>query len=202
MRRGSVAIESSTLTVAWARDLAAACRAQGIAFLDAPVLGSRPQAEAARLIFFAGGEEETVERVRPILLSLGNSIHHTGAAGSGAAVKLMANALFGLQQAALGELLGLAGKLGLDESRVVEILTSTPVCSPMAKTAAEMMLNRNFSPLFPIELVEKDLSYVTRTAEANQAETPLSEAVRQVFSRARQEGYGKDNITGVARLYL
>ncbi|MFX8565876.1 NAD-binding protein, partial [Acinetobacter baumannii] len=76
--------------------------------------------------------------------------------GSGAGVKLMVNALFGIQLAAIGELIGLAKKIGLAAAKAVEILGATPVCSPAAKLAAGAMLAGNFAPMFPIELVEKD----------------------------------------------
>ena len=117
-------------------------------------------------------------------------------------VRLAVNALFGVQLAALGELMGFIQQVGLDQSTAVQILTATPVCSPAAKLAAESMQARKFSPLFPIELVEKDFAYILETALTHGAKVPLAGAVQKVFNKAIEKGFGKDNITGVAQLYL
>jgi 3-hydroxyisobutyrate dehydrogenase len=201
MPRNAVAIESSTVTVAWARELGERCREQGIAFADAPVLGTRPQAEAAELIYFVGSDAALLQRIEPVLRVMGATVHHAGPVGSGAAIKLAVNALLGLQVAAVGELIGFIQHLGLDKARAVEIVCSTPVCSPSAKGAAQGMVAGSFDPMFPIELVEKDLTYMVETAEANDAPVPLAEAAWQVFHEAVAEGYADLNISGVARLY-
>ncbi len=200
--KNAIAIESSTLTVAWAQDLGQKCAAQGIPFLDAPVAGSRPQAEAAQLIYFVGGDSATLDQAMPVLKSMGGAIHHCGATGSGAAIKLMVNALLSIQVAALSELIGLMRPCGLDEAQAIHILTATPVCSPAAKAAAAGILARNFTPLFPIELVEKDLAYVLGTAQAQGVLMPLAEATQSIFAQALAKGHGAANITGVAQLYL
>lgn len=197
----SLAIESSTITVAWAQELNQACLAQGVAFLDAPVAGSRPQAEAGQLIYFVGGDAAIVVRAEPILKTMGSAIHHAGPAGSGAAVKLLVNALFGVQVAVMGELVGFMQRCGLDVAKVVEILASTPVCSRAAHVAAGAMLARNFAPQFPIELVEKDFGYALETASAHNAHLPMTQAARQVFVAAMERGYSADNITGLVKLY-
>ncbi|HKJ84165.1 MAG TPA: NAD(P)-dependent oxidoreductase, partial [Mariprofundaceae bacterium] len=114
MPKGAMAIESSTLTVDWAQELAGTCRERGIDFIDAPVSGSRPQAETAQLVYMVGGEPKDVEAATPVLTTMGSAVHHAGPAGSGAAVKLMVNAMLGIQVAAMGELLGFVDRLGVD----------------------------------------------------------------------------------------
>ena len=198
----ALAIESSTVTVAWAQELHQAGRALGIACLDAPVAGSRPQAEAAQLIHLVGGEATAVAKATPILAAMGGAIHHAGPAGSGAAVKLAINTLLGVQLAALAELIGYLQRSGLDTAKAVDIVTSTPVCSPAAKAAAGAMLARNFAPMFPIELVEKDFAYALDSAATIDAPLPMAQAARRVLAQAMERGYGGDNITGLARLYL
>lgn len=200
--QNTIAIESSTLTVPWIKELAEQFNKQGIAFVDAPVAGTLPQADAAQLIYFVGGEPKVFTKTQPILEAMGSTIHHTGAVGSGMTIKLAVNTLFGIQISALGELIGLMQGCGLDEAKAVEILTSTPVCSPAAKGAAAGILARNFAPLFPIDLVEKDLSYAVKTAQANGDNLPIATATQKTFSEAIQRGYGVDNITGIAQLYI
>jgi 3-hydroxyisobutyrate dehydrogenase len=201
MPREAVAIESSTLTVDWIKKLSIHCSKHSIAFLDAPVAGSRPQAEAAQLIFLVGGEVSVYEKAKSLLLDMGGAVHHTGPSGSGAAVKLMVNSLLGIQLAAIGELIGFIRQMGFDDTKAINILASTPVCSPAAKVASEAMLKGNFSPLFPIELVAKDFAYVEKAAESVGVQMPLSKSAKGVFDKAVEASFGQDNITGVVQLY-
>ncbi len=198
---GALAIEASTLTPGWVRDLAPAVAQAGGRFLEAPVAGSRPQAEAGQLIYFLGGEAEAVEAARPLLELLGGALHHVGPAGHAAVVKLAVNALFGVQVAAVAEILGLFRKAGLDAGAAAAVLGETPVLSPAAKGAAGLMLAGNFAPQFPIDLVAKDFGYVAEAAAGTGAEMPTAAAVRQVYVRAAEAGLGGDNIAGVAQLF-
>lgn len=199
MNREAIAIESSTLTVDWIEKLGKECERRKIAFLDAPVAGTRPQAEAAQLIYFVGGNRAAFERVQPILQTMGNKTHYIGAIGSGMAIKLAVNSLFAIQVSAMGELIGLMCKSGLDEAEAVEVLTSTPVCSPAAAMAAKAIIGRKFTPLFPIELVSKDLKYAIASTDATNL--PLVTAAQKIYDMAIERGYGADNITGIAQLY-
>ncbi len=70
-----------------------------------------------------------------------------------------------------------------------------------AKMAATAMIDRKFAPLFPIELVEKDLSYALKTARVNGAKMPLVETTQEIYLKAIAQGYGTDNITGIAQIY-
>lgn len=201
LREGAVALESSTCTPAWVRELAGHVEDCGAAFLDAPVLGSRPQAEDGALAYLVGGDADVLDEVRPVLEELGSAIHHAGPTGRGALMKLAVNALFGVQAAALGELLGLVRAAGMDEGRAAEILGALPVVSPAAKGVLNLMQGRDFAPRFPIDLVEKDFRYALQAAQEAGADLPVAEAVRRVFAKARDEGFGADNISGVARLF-
>ena len=199
---GAVAVESSTLSPSWTTDLAASVRDAGATFLDAPVAGSRPQADAGALIYLVGGDAEAVERVRPVFEVLGGAVHHVGPVGQGAAIKLAVNALYAVQVAAVAEQLAMLRAAGVDEARAAEVLGATPVASPAAVGAMGAIVARRFDPLFPIDLVEKDLRYAVAAARAGGAEAPVTEAARAVFGRAQEAGLGGDNITGVAQLGL
>ncbi|MEM9566870.1 MAG: NAD(P)-dependent oxidoreductase [Cyanobacteria bacterium P01_E01_bin.34] len=201
MKRGAIAIESSTLTMGWVKTLARKCSERHISFLDAPVAGTRPQAEAGHLIYIVGGDNETVERARPLFQVMGQTIHHAGAIGHGTAVKLALNTLFSVQVALMAELRSLLQNSNVNEQKALEIVAVTPVCSPAAAVAAKAMASSTFAPLFPIELVAKDLGYAANLAKRTNAHTPISEATRHVFEVAILNGYGTDNITGVAQLY-
>lgn len=201
MRAGSIAIESSTLSPAWIHELSTVAAKQNVDFLDAPVAGSRPQAEAAQLVYLVGGTPEVLQRAEPVLKSMGGAVHHAGAVGSGAMVKLMVNALFGIQVAAMAELLGWAARAGLDAGRVLEVLGTTPVASPAAKLAGQGMLAKNFSPLFPIELAEKDFGYAIDAASLTASHLPLTLSTHAVLGDALERGLGEQNLTSVAQLF-
>ena len=201
MKPGAIAIESSTLTVGWVETLAQHCRKRHISFLDAPVAGTRPQAEAGQLIYIVGGEDAIVDRAMPLLQVMGQAVHHAGAIGHGAAVKLAINTLFGAQVALIAELRSLLKNSDVNEQKAFEIVAATPICSPAAAVAANAMTSSRFAPLFPIELVEKDLGYIAQLAKQNHSRTPISETTRHVFETAMLNGYSNDNITGVAQLY-
>jgi len=201
MARDAVAVESSTLSLAWVAELASRCDEHGVAFLDAPVVGSRPQAEASQLIYLVGGEATVLSRVEPALRAMGGAVHHAGAAGAGAAVKLMVNALFGIQLAAWAELIGMLRGAGFDAARAVEIAAATPVASPAAKGAAAAMLAGQFAPLFPVELVEKDFGYALAATERSGGPLPLTDATRGVLRAAIARGFAGEHLTAVAKLY-
>ncbi|MEM1433922.1 MAG: NAD(P)-dependent oxidoreductase [Pseudomonadota bacterium] len=198
LRPGTLVIESSTLTVDCVRALGSAVSEAGAAFLDAPVLGSRPQAEAGQLIHLVGGSRAALERAEPVLASLGSARIHGGPVGSGAALKLIANLLFAIQVAALGELPGRIRELGLDPQQTFAQLAGTPVLSPAAAGAAALIVNGQHAPLFPVELVAKDMRYALGvSADA----MPVGAACAEVFERAIQRGLGAANLTVVAELY-
>ncbi|MBC8051263.1 MAG: NAD(P)-dependent oxidoreductase, partial [Chitinophagales bacterium] len=136
-----------------------------------------------------------------VLKAMGGAVHYAGQSGNGALLKLAVNAMFGIQIAALGELLGFLDKSGVDVSAAVDILSATPVLSPAAKGAAASMLGQNFAPLFPVELIEKDFGYAQTTASAFSAKLPLCEQTRRVFQDAISNGFGDYHATGVVKLY-
>ena len=198
----AIAIESSTLTVDWTRELAAEVGHRGAAFLDAPVVGSRPQGEAGKLIYLVGGEAAILAKVQDVLLCAGAAIHHVGSLGQGMAMKLAVNALFGIQVAALAELMEMLNKSGMTSVKAMECLGDLPVLSPAAKGAGNTMVSNNHAPMFPINLVEKDFRYFIQTSQAVNAATPASTVIREIYQDAIAKGYGNDNITGVIQLFV
>jgi 3-hydroxyisobutyrate dehydrogenase len=203
LRQDQIAIESSTLTIGWTRELANTIEQRGAMFLDAPVVGSRPQVEAGKLIYLVGGKAEVLEQVQPILLSAGGAVvQHLGAIGQGMAMKLAVNTLFGVQVAALAEILGLLDKQGITNVKAMECLGELPVTSLAAKMAGSLMVANNHAPLFPIGLVEKDFRYVMQTAQTENAAIPVATAIHHIYQEAIDKGFGNSNITGVIQLFL
>jgi 3-hydroxyisobutyrate dehydrogenase len=200
LSRNAIAIESSTLTADWIRTLGEEAAMRGLTFLEAPVAGSRPQAEAAQLVYFVGGDEAAARRAEPVLKAMGSAINYVGPLGSSALVKLTTNALMGVQVTVFAEIIGLLQNAGADVAGAIKAISSTPAWSPAANYLTGTMLAGNFAPQFPIELIEKDFDYVLREVRGPEA-APTITAARGVFQRAIERGLGGDNMTGVVRLF-
>jgi 3-hydroxyisobutyrate dehydrogenase len=201
MSPDTLAVEHSTLTPNWVKTLGARAASRGVRFVDAPVTGSRPQAEARQLLFLVGGEEGSVAELRPLLSVMGAAVHHVGPVGAGASMKLAVNALFGIQIAAMAEVLSLLEKSGLEAGKALETLGAMPVMSPAAKGAGTLIAARKFDPLFPITLVEKDFRYIAEAGRAVGSRTPTADAAHALYLEAIAAGHGGDNIHGVAKLF-
>jgi 3-hydroxyisobutyrate dehydrogenase len=198
MRDDAVAIDCSTLSLAWVRELSALMADAGRVFLEAPVAGSRPQAEAGELIFLAGGSREAFGAAAPLFDAMGKAAHRVGEHGSGIAAKLVVNAMLAVQAATIAETVCALEKAGLDPERIFAAALQTPVFGPAAHGLAKSVLARAFPPLFPVELAEKDLSYAL---DVSPADMPVTDAVRAVFAKAVAAGHGEEHLTAVARLY-
>ncbi|WP_395373616.1 NAD(P)-dependent oxidoreductase [Marinicella sp. W31] len=201
MPKHAIAVECSTVSLPYIKKLHRAFEQTQRRLVDAPLAGSRPQAEAAQLIFFAGAEKNTFQTIEPVLNSMGSQVHHAGAPGSGVVVKLMVNALLGTQLALMAELLGFAQQSGIDVSHAVEMIGGTPVCSIANKISAQAMLKKQFAAAFPIELVAKDFSLIEDSVESVMASAPLCAQVKSIYEKGIDAGLAEYNITAIAQLY-
>lgn len=201
LHHNAVAIECSTVTPAWLRQLAGVVQSRGAHLLDAPVAGSRPQADAAQLIFIVGGEADALTRVRPVLSTMGAKVLHVGAVGQGAMLKLAVNALFAAQLHSVAELLGFLTRNGYASEQAADLLAEFPIVAAPIGAAAKMMASRSMTPLFTIDLMEKDLAYLLETAHACSADVPSATVARATFQRAQRQGLGGANVSGIAVLF-
>ena len=148
LKAGTIALECSTVTPAWIRKLGRAVEAARATLLDAPVAGSRPQAEAGELVFMIGGDAEAAERVLPVLAPLAANRLHVGALGQGAVLKLAVNALFAAQLESVAELLGFLVKNSFEANEAASLLANFPIVAPPIGGAAKMMAAKNTVPIF------------------------------------------------------
>lgn len=200
LKKDAIVIESSTLTPDWMKDLAAEIFKAKAEFLEAPVIGSRPQAEAGQLVYLIGGDSQTAEKVREILSVMGGKKFHTGEIGTATLMKLAVNALFGIQVAALSEILGLLNKAEIKTTDALKILNELPMTSPAAKRIGELITKQEFNPNFPISLVEKDFRYVVETAAKIQFDSPISKTVHKIFESGKAK-QGNLDISGIFKMY-
>jgi 3-hydroxyisobutyrate dehydrogenase len=199
---GTVLIESSTLSVGWIRELAAAAAAYGCELLDAPVTGSRPQAASGELCFLVGGPAGALEKARPVLEPMSRAIVHLGPAGSGALLKLINNFLCGVQVAALAEAVALIERGGLDREKSLEVLTGGAPGSPLVKAVSGRMTARDYvPPNFALRLMAKDLAYAAAEGKLHGFDPATAAAALEVFQHAISHGDGDRDLSAVVEQF-
>ncbi len=198
----TVVIECSTLTPSCSMELSSKVTTVGSEYIEAPVIGSRPQAENSQLLYLVGGETHVLDKVQTLLNVNSNAIHYIGAVGLAMSMKLAINGLFGVQVAALGEMLGMLNQIGVDQNTAITLLNKLPTTSPALAGIGLGISANNYSPLFPIDLVEKDFSYLLQLAKSKHCTTPLTTTTLDIYQHAQHSGLGNSNISGVAQLYL
>jgi 3-hydroxyisobutyrate dehydrogenase len=199
--KGTLLIESSTLSTDWVRELAAAAAAAGCEFLDAPVAGSKPQAIAGELRFFVGGPAGALEKGRPALAVMGGSITHVGPTGSGALIKLINNFLCGVQLVSLAEAMALIEGSGLDRARALEVLNGGAPGSPLVKTTSARMTARDYTPNFQLQLAAKDLRYVMAEAARQGLTLATAATAFEIMNRGIQAGRGAQDFSSVVEQF-
>jgi 3-hydroxyisobutyrate dehydrogenase len=198
---GAVLIESSTLSVGWVNELAAAATACGCELLDAPVTGSKPHAASGELCFLVGGSAGALEKARPVLAAMSRAIIHLGPTGSGALLKLINNFLCGVQAASLAEAIALIEKSGLDRDNALEILTSGAPGSPLVKTLAARMTAQDYTPNFLLRLMAKDLAYAGDEGKRHAVDLCTTAAALKVFKQAMTTGNGDRDLSAVVEQF-
>jgi len=188
---GTIIIDASTNTVATAREMASAAAARGIRYLDAPVLGSLPQAEAKELVFLVGGDREAFERSKQVLGAMSRMSHYLGGSGAGATIKLINNMVSGALLAVLAEAAQVVESAGLDPATAVAALSDGAAGSRMLKSKLPQIFERDFTPQFQLELMEKDMRYYLQLAADLDRPAPLASLVRSQYQAARRAALGK-----------
>jgi 3-hydroxyisobutyrate dehydrogenase-like beta-hydroxyacid dehydrogenase len=182
---GATVIEMSTVGRDAVRRLASVL-GERAGLLDAPVLGSRSEAEAGTLTVFVGGPEELVARWTPLLSVLGSPLH-VGPLGSGAAAKLVANTTLVGTIGVLGEALALAEGLGLPRAKAFEVLATTPL-GAQAERRREAVESGEYPPRFALYLARKDAELVAAAAREAGVDLRLTEAARSWLAEAEEAG--------------
>jgi 2-hydroxy-3-oxopropionate reductase len=187
---GSVVVDMSSISPIVAQKVAAACEANGVEFVDAPVSGGEPKAIDGTLAIMVGGKPHVFERVQPILQKLGSSVTLTGAVGAGNVTKLANQIMVACNIAAMGEALVLATKAGLDPEVVFNAVKGGLAGSTVLNAKAPMVIARNFKPGFRIRLHQKDLRNALLAAESLKVSLPLTSTVQQMLIALMNEGKG------------
>ena len=203
---GALLIDSSTIDVATAREMAEAAAGRGFALLDAPVSGGTTGAAAGTLTFMVGGTAAAFARGEPFLRAMGRNIVLAGGPGAGQAAKVCNNLMLGISMLGVSEAFALAEKLGLPAQALFDISSTSsgqcwaltnycPVPGPVPGSPA----NRDYAAGFAVELMLKDLTLASDAAAASGAATVLGGAARDAYARMVARGLGQKDFSVAAK---
>mgnify|MGYP006426398443 CR=1 FL=1 len=197
----NVAIDLSTVHPDTSRKQADAYAEQDVGFLDAPVFGSRSEADSGSLWVVVGGAADTLADARPVLEAISQAIHHMGAEpGAGAAMKLCGNLLVASMFEALAESLVLGTASGLDPTDMLNVLDTVDFRSPLFKGVGTSMLNRSFDdPSFALRWMWKDATLIQQLAADYDLPVPAADAAASMLHAAVDDGHGDADASALIR---
>jgi 3-hydroxyisobutyrate dehydrogenase-like beta-hydroxyacid dehydrogenase len=181
LRSGQIFIEMSTVGPQTIREIAEKLP-RGVTMVDAPVLGSIPQATAGTLEVFVGAEEAIFARVRQVLEAFGN-VRNVGGPGAGASIKLVVNLTLGVAMTTLGEALALGRAFALDRAVVLDVLEKSPI-GRTVKSKRERIESGHYPPNFKLALGEKDLRLIEEAAAESKVDLRVARAAHGWFEDA------------------
>jgi 3-hydroxyisobutyrate dehydrogenase-like beta-hydroxyacid dehydrogenase len=189
---GTVMLEMSTILPQTTRELARRGAGLGLHLLDVAISGSTPAAEQGTLTLLAGGNPDIFRAVEPILQAIASRYFHLGPSGSGATMKLVVNTLLGVGMQAIAEACAFGQKAGLDRDLLLQVLSQTAVVAPAHVGKLLRAARNDYTPQFPIQLMNKDFRLILETALAVDTAMPATRAAFQVNSQALSPGVNED----------
>ena len=196
-RENTLFIDMSTIGPADARRIGAALAERGHRFVDAPVTGSAPKAEDGTLTIMAGGADDDMARAMPLLEAMGELIVHVGPVGTGQQVKVLSNAVSAVNCAALAQALVVGRRADVDLEALLEVMGSGSANSTMLQLKGKPMLEHDFSPLFKLEHMLKDVGLCLDEARANGAPFPFAALARELYSAGVGRGLAEQDFAAV-----
>ena len=190
--RGSRVIDLSTVYPETSQELSRLGSEHGVEVLDVTISGSTPVAENGLLTLFGGGNKECFDAAELIFRVIAKKYFYLGPSGSGATMKLVVNTLLGIGMQAIAEGVALGEKAGLERKRLLEVLSQTAVVAPAHVGKLERAMKSDYSPQFPIRLMNKDFGLILNLAAAVGARMPAADAAFEINARQLDEGAEQD----------
>jgi 3-hydroxyisobutyrate dehydrogenase-like beta-hydroxyacid dehydrogenase len=191
-QRGSLVVDLSTVYPETSQELSKLGSERGIEVLDVTISGSTPTAENGLLTLFGGGDKECFAAANSIFRVIAKKYFYLGPSGSGATMKLVVNTLLGIGMQAIAEAVALGEKAGLDRNRLLNVLSETAVVAPAHVGKLQRALKSDYSPQFPIRLMNKDFGLILNLAAAVGARMPAAGAAFEINARQSDEGDEQD----------
>lgn len=190
-------VDCSTVNPSFSIKAGKIAKKNKIRFIDAPVSGTKPNAERGDLTFYAGGDKDDVSTVEPFLKFMGNKVVHVGETGKGTAYKMLVNSLLAQSMLMFSETVLLGEKLGLSKDFLLDTLPDLGVSAPFTKAKSEMIRADNYEVQFPLEWMHKDLHLAALTAYENNQPLPLANAAKELYAKAKQSGLGREDFAAI-----
>ncbi len=200
LRPGTLLLDTSS-SEPWLTERAAALLAErGVAMVDAPVSGAEWGAKAAALVFMVGGAAADLERVRPLLETMGKSIFHVGGLGAGHAMKCLNNLITSVNLLALSEGLAMGKRYGLDPDAMIDVLDLSTGMSWVARThIKQRVISRRFDDPFKLALMVKDIGIAMQLAQSTDTPAPLSALTQQLWRAAADQAAPEASVSELVR---
>jgi 3-hydroxyisobutyrate dehydrogenase len=197
-RPETVVLEMSTISPETSREIARLGIEGGIHVLDVAISGSTPAVERGEVILFAGGNPNIYDRVAPVFRAFAKKFFHLGPSGAGTTMKLVVNAILGVEMQAIAEAAALGQKAGLNRNVLLEVLSQTAVIAPAHLGKLGKAASDDFSPQFPLRLMNKDFGLILDMARAKNAHMPATETAFRI-SNSALPGDGNEDMSAVMR---
>jgi len=199
-----ILVDFSTLHPETSRQFASRLKnANGMGWVDAPVSGGVPGAEAGTLAIMAGGEEADIETVRPVVMNLCSRFTRMGGAGAGQSTKMCNQIISGCTMAVVAEAVSFALKSGVDATRLTEALSGGFADSIPFRLFAPRMAAQDYSnPLGATNTMIKDLDVVENIAEGVDATLPMTSSALSIMRAVAEGGDGESDISTIIKYFL
>ena len=198
-RAGSLVVDMSTISPKTTRNIAAKLADKEIRMIDAPVSGGSEGAQNGTLAIMVGGEAEDVQRAMPVLKSMGKTITHVGAIGSGQITKAINQVIIAGTYMGVAEGMVLGMKAGLDMQKVTEAISGGAAGSWVLSNRALNMVNNSYPLGFRVRLHHKDLRIALEAARDLGVTLPIGALVDQIENGIIGRGYGDEDMSAMAR---
>lgn len=202
-KAGQLLVDFSSLEPAATREMASRLKAQtGMGWLDTPVSGGTPGAEAGTLAIMVGGEAQDLERVRPALLALGQRVTHMGGVGAGQVTKVCNQMIVACNALVIAEVVALAEKSGVDATLIAEALAGGFADSKPLQILAPQMAESRFEPVkWHVRTLLKDLDTAVKLSREQGSATPVSGLAAQLMRLHGSQGYLEKDPATLIDLY-
>lgn len=195
-------VDHSSISPAATRSFAARAARFGVGWVDAPVSGGVPGAEAGTLAVMAGGTAEDVAAVAPVIAAYAARVTRMGDVGAGQTTKLCNQAIVCATVAAIAEAVGLARRAGIDAARLPEALSGGWADSVLLRTFVPRMTETGHAPLGTLKTFLKDIDTVAETAREAGAVMPVAGTVQQVLRLGAALGLSNADLSAFVDIVL
>src|SRR6266403_1249789 len=197
LRSNALWVDCSSVNPSFSKKMAAEAARREVHFVDAPVTGSAGPAAEAKLIFWVGGDTADLERIRPLLLCMGNKIVHAGGHGMGTSMKMVVNLLLGTGMAAFAEGMALGEGLGISRETLFDSLLGTPPVAPFLASKRAKIESGNYETEFPLRWMQKDMHLASVSAYESGVAMPLTNVTKEMYRLAMRGGHDTEDFSAI-----